>query len=86
MKYLSSILLTLGLLLLVGCGVRVKTVEVERLKVEYKDRLKMVRDASTNMTASTSRGVVTQSIKTDGIPVGERWYVTIRRISNAETQ
>ena len=45
MKYLSSILLALGLLLLVGCGVRVKTVEVERLKVEYKDRLKMVRDS-----------------------------------------
>ena len=45
MKYLSGILLALGLLLLVGCGVRVKTVEVERLKVEYKDRLKMVRDS-----------------------------------------
>lgn len=45
MKYLSSILLALGLLLLVGCGVRVKTVEVERVKVEYKDRLQMVRDS-----------------------------------------
>ena len=45
MKYLSSILLALGLLLLASCGVRVKTVEVDRVKVEYKDRLQMVRDS-----------------------------------------
>ena len=45
MKYLISLLIALGLLLLMSCGVRVQTVEVERTKVEYKDRLKMVRDS-----------------------------------------
>lgn len=42
---IQFILLSLVGLSLQGCGTRVQTVEVERLKVEYRDRMRLERDS-----------------------------------------
>lgn len=46
MRTLAQILLLLiALLLLCGCRTRVRTIEVERVRTEYQDRLRLERDS-----------------------------------------